>query len=114
MTRPHLAVACVVGILGLGLIGPASSQKSQQIQPTDLGAGQVIVAGKWRKAAPGPVDIPFGITFSEPPIVMLTPYWSNGVGFIDTVTRVDRDRFQVTSGNNADNYFVGWMAIGKR
>src|SRR3982751_4956950 len=104
MQRMSWALTGLVGILAIGHIVPALSQKSQQLQPSEVGAGQVIVAGKWRKAAPGSVDIPFGMTFSEPPIVMLTPYWSSGVGYIDTVTRVERDRFQVTSRNNADDY----------
>jgi hypothetical protein len=80
----------------------------------DLSDGQVVVAGKWRKAAAGVADIPFGHTFAEPPIVVISPLWVEPVAATETITKIEADKFQVVSANAAPNYFVSWIAIGKK
>src|SRR5271166_5195248 len=72
---------------------------------TELPGGQVIAAGKTLKAAVGTIEISFGMTFAEPPFVVVSPNWPNGmVGFIETITSVDRSNCQVESKNAANNY----------
>jgi hypothetical protein len=99
------------------ILATTSLAFAQQARPnaiTDLPGGQLMVAGIWLKAASGSVDIPFGTTFSDQPIVVVSPNYTSGVGSIETVTRVDKDKFQVTSANAASNFYVSWIAVGKK
>jgi hypothetical protein len=99
------------------MLATTSIAFAQQAHPnivTQMPDGQLIVAGKWLKPSQGPIDIPFMATFSEPPVVVVTSNWTAQVAYIDTVTRVDKDRFQVTSQNAANNYYVSWVAVGRK
>jgi hypothetical protein len=109
MKNASLLSACAILV---GLSTPAFSEETQRILST-LTDGTTIISGQWRKQAAGPIDIPFNHTFSSPPVVVVTSVWHAGVGSIETVTRVDSDRFQVNSGNAAADYFVNWIAMGK-
>ena len=82
---------------------------------SELPGGQAIAAGRILKAATGTIEIPFGMTFAEPPFVVVSSNWANGVvGSIETIQNVERDRFQVNSANAAQNYYVSWIATGKK
>lgn len=98
------------------LAGPGLASAQQQAAPivTELAGGQVIASGYALKSTTGAIDIPFGTTFADRPNVVVSPLWVAEVGGIETITRVNRDRFQVTSKNAANNYFVSWVAVGRR
>ncbi len=52
--------------------------------------------------------------FSGIPTVLLTSEWpSGGVGYVETLKSVSGSGFSVHSGNQADNYYVNWVAIGR-
>jgi hypothetical protein len=107
----------IIAIATSLVLATTSLSFAQEARPnavTDLPNGQTLVAGKWLKAAGGGVDIPFGMNFSEPPIVVVSPNWTAQVGYIDTITRVDKDKFQVTSANAAGNFYISWIAVGKK
>jgi len=75
----------------------------------------VMAFGKVLKAVAGPIEVNFGYTFKEPPLVFLTPEWpAGGVGYVETVMSVDTDKFRLSSNNAAGNYHVNWLAIGKK
>jgi hypothetical protein len=70
-----------------------------------------------RKAKAGALTVEFKRRFADPPVVILTPFWDgqgDGVGFIETLDHVSHGEFRLVSGNAADNYFVSWVAIGRR
>jgi hypothetical protein len=91
---------------------PAMAISTERI---DFGTpSRTIACGKTLKAVAGQIEINFGIAFAEPPLVFLTPEWTGPVGYIETVTGVDIDKFRVSSNNAAANYHVNWMAIGRR
>jgi hypothetical protein len=81
---------------------------------TKFGTPQKIMAfGSITKFAVGKLEIPFGVTFSQPPTVFLTPHWPNGqVGFIETIVSVDKVSCVISSQNAGPNYDVHWLAIG--
>jgi hypothetical protein len=82
---------------------------------TELPGGQVIAAGRTLKAAVGTIEISFGTTFAEPPFVVVSPNWPDGVvGSIETIKAVDRSNCQVNSQNAANNYHVSWVAVGRK
>jgi hypothetical protein len=69
------------------------------------------------KANDGGYEVKFKRAFAEPPAVLLTPYWEGqgaAVGFIETLDKVSRHGFKAISGNAAENYYVSWVAIGRR
>jgi len=93
----------------------ATLESTSHKTSSELPGGQVIAAGKILKAAGGIIEVPFGMTFAEPPFVVVSSNWPNGVvGSIETIHNVERDRFQVNSANAAQNYYVSWIATGKK
>ena len=99
------------------MFGLTASAFSQEIfrSETRLPDGTVLIYGKWKKPAIGPIDIPFNYSFKDVNsiVVVVSPNYRSGVGGIETISSVQSDRFQVTSGNAAPEYFVSWMATGK-
>ena len=80
----------------------------------DLPNNTRIASGLWNKNASGPIDIPFNTKFSEPPVVVISPNWPVRAGVEEeTISRVEKTFFQVTSKNAAGDYYVSWMAMGK-
>lgn len=62
-----------------------------------------------------PVNVVFNTPFSEPPVVILTPFWENSngaVGGIPTVTSITNTGCTIVSNNHATaDYFVNVLAI---
>jgi hypothetical protein len=73
--------------------------------------------GKVHKPNDGGYEVKFKREFAEPPTVLLTPYWEGQgaqVGNFETLDKVTHEGFKATSGNSAENYYVSWVAIGRR
>lgn len=81
---------------------------------TELSDGSIIAAGKWLKTSAGPVEIPFGVTFAASPFVVVSPNFVSPVGGVETIGKVDRDKFQVNSTNLAPGFFISWIAVGRK
>src|ERR1051325_2601338 len=58
---------------------------------------RVLVTGQVLKSAAGQIEVNFGYTFAEPPIVMLQPQFTGGVGSVETITFIDKDKFRLAS-----------------
>jgi hypothetical protein len=73
--------------------------------------------GIHHKPKEGEYTVRFEKGFSERPAVLLTPYWHDQgaeVGRIETLVHVDEKEFRGVSANAAENYFVMWLAIGRK
>ncbi len=99
------------------LVGLNTSALSQEISHSQvqLPDGSVLISGKWKKTGIGSVDIPFKYTFKDVNsiVVVVSPSYPSPVGGIETVSKVQADSFQVTSGNAAAEFVLNWMATGK-
>lgn len=98
-------------LLGICLLLVAESPVSSQ-QVLTLSDGKKIASGTLNKQGPV-ITIPFNTTFSATPIVVISPFYEGGgeVGHTETITEIDTDRFQVTGGNAAPNYYINWIAV---
>jgi hypothetical protein len=95
------------------LNSPTLAQEQGRVV-TELPDGSIIAAGKWSKTIAGPAEIPFGVTFASAPLVVVSPNFVSPVGGVETIGRIDRDKFQVNSTNLAPGFFINWIAIGKK
>lgn len=91
----------------------AVSAQNVETSKVTLPTGDVVASGKWTKAAPGSVDIPFNHIFAKPPIVVVTGNWRTGVNNPETIVDIKTDRFTVNSINAAPDFQVSWVAVGK-
>lgn len=81
---------------------------------TDRGLDPDVQVGSVNKTGGGMLRVYFPNSWSSPPLVFLSPWWNDqnaGVGYIETVSNVTADYFELVSGNAAPNYFVNWMAV---
>jgi len=91
----------------------ASEPFHQEARGDDLHVEWGIV----RKTENGALTVKFKNRFADPPAVLLTPFWEGQgeqVTNWETLDRVGRDEFRLVSNNAAENYFVSWVAIGRR
>jgi len=61
-----------------------------------------------------PVSVTFPAPFNQPPVVLVTPFWKGqgeAVPSIETVTSVTAKDCQISSANQASNYYVNILAI---
>lgn len=68
------------------------------------------------KTSTGPLNITFNSPFNENPVVIVTPYWTNGnqspVGHIETVVTISQTECSVTSSNFASTgYYINVLAL---
>jgi hypothetical protein len=78
--------------------------------------GLTLAVGSINKPGVGKLRVPFGVTFVEPPVVLLSAWWKDAgkhVGFVETLNQVSYDYFETVSGNAASTYFVNWLAVGR-
>ena len=84
----------------------------------DAHAGDIHVEwGFVHKPAGGEYAVKFRKQFAERPAVILTPMWhdqNSQVNYIETLVHVSEHEFKGISDNSAENYFVSWIAIGKK
>lgn len=85
---------------------------------SDLGMatanGKTVIAGIANKPAAGGLRVYFPKPFAAAPTVLLSSWWDDGnrpVGGVETLTKVTKDYFELTSINTAPNYYVNWMAV---
>jgi len=81
-----------------------------------FGRGEAIQFGCANKTEVS-LTVRFPTPFDEIPVVVVSPVWENarrGVGHAETIDSVTRESFTVFSSNAAGNYFVSWMAAGKK
>lgn len=63
------------------------------------------------------VRVYFSSPFAILPVVVVSPWWDkqpNGVGYIETITKITLNYFEIVSGNAGENYFVNWMAFSPK
>lgn len=71
-----------------------------------------IAAGTFTKNQPDTVTVPFPRPFTEIPVVVITPnYALNAIKYVDCVTSVTLESFQVTSPNHNPAYVINWIAV---
>jgi hypothetical protein len=81
------------------------------------GADLHVEWGIVKKTQDGALTVKFKNRFDDPPVVQLTSYWDGQgaeVGHVETLDHVNHGEFRLVSANQADNYFVSWVAIGRR
>lgn len=72
------------------------------------------MSGYFEKAKGGTLRISFAKPWDNPPVVFVTPWlFEQGkhASYIDTVTKVTPEYFEVTSGSQGGNTFVNWLAV---
>jgi hypothetical protein len=82
----------------------------------ELADSTVIIRGRLQRRAHGPIEIPFGHTFADPDgvVVTISPNSFVQAGFIETVIRIEADKFTVDSLNaHPTSYYLNWIAIGR-
>lgn len=84
----------------------------------DLGCGNVgnrsVQTGIVNKTNAGVMRVYFQKTFDTVPTVFLTPWLdtsAGGVGYVDTISTVEKEYFEYVSSNYGANFFVNWLAI---
>ena len=61
-----------------------------------------------------PISVTFPAPFKQPPVVLVTPFWKGqgeAVGSIETVTSVSSKDCNISSANQASNYYLNVLAI---
>lgn len=89
---------------------------SQEVSPQffKLSDGSIVAIGKSPKPSGGTLPISFGVTFAKPPVVVVTPNWVGQVGCIETIVKVTENTFSVNSCNAGTDYYVSWIAVGRK
>jgi hypothetical protein len=65
----------------------------------------------------GSLTVTFKNRFDDPPAVLLTPFWEGQgeqVTNWETLEKVTHGEFKLVSKNAGENYYVSWVAIGRR
>jgi hypothetical protein len=118
LARHHRERGMKRALLGLTILslltGPLRAQEISNAATT-LPDGSTLISGKWAKKVGGSTIILFHHRFTDVDSIgiILTPNHTGAVVFVETVTRVEADRFQITSDNSAPDYVVNWLAVGK-
>ena len=100
--------------------GKAATDYCVNYLAMDLGIGKTddgktVCSGIANKTGKGLLRVYFQQVFDVAPTVFVSPWWNDansGVGYIESVTKVERHYFEVYSRNAATNFFVTWFAIG--
>jgi hypothetical protein len=110
-------LAATAGVGALLAAATAEAQAVEQTHHEGKGPDLHFEFGLVNKPKEGALTVKFKARFADPPVVVLTPYWegqNSGVGFIETLDKVTHSEFTLVSGNAAENYFVSWLAIGRK
>jgi hypothetical protein len=73
--------------------------------------------GLVQKPKVGSLTVTFKNRFDDPPVVLLTPFWDgqgDQVTNWETLEKVTHGEFKLVSNNAGENYYVSWVAIGRR
>jgi hypothetical protein len=114
------ATAGVGALLAAAAPAQARANAAEALEPYHHEAEGSEVHVEWgivNKPKAGEYMVRFRKGFSERPAVLLTPlFYDDGrqVGAIETLIHVGEKEFRAVSDNAADNYFVSWLAIGKK
>ena len=113
-----LAATAGVGALLTAATAEASEDaKPESTHSESRGSDLHIEYGMIRKPNGGEYTVKFKREFSGPPTVLLTPYWhdqGSQVSYIETLVHVSHREFRGVSDNAAENYYVSWVAIGRK
>lgn len=107
-----VSVASLLGVFAYGQGG-----QNYVASPCDAtqwkAAGGFIMRGVALKKG-DVVEIPFGVTFKTPPVVVVSSFWlkNDDVGHAETITGVSTSGFRVTSQNKGPDFYISWIAIG--
>jgi hypothetical protein len=71
---------------------------------------QIIQHGTVVKNSPS-ITVYFSNPFPGTPTLEISPQWTGGVGYAETITDVSSNSFTLTSNNQASNYKVHWIGI---
>ena len=110
-----LATAASVG----GLLAAATSEAraADSFHHEGKGDDLHIEWGMAHKPKEGSITVSFKVRFADPPAVLLTPHWAGEgkeVAYVETLEKVTHSEFKLVSTNAAENYFVSWVAIGRK
>jgi hypothetical protein len=104
----------------------AAAAKAETMTPDDRpesyhheahGGDLHVEWGMVHKTSGGEYVVKFRKGFAERPAVVLTPLWhgqNSQVSYIETLVQVGEHEFKGISDNSAENYFVSWVAVGKK
>ncbi len=115
-----LAATAGIGALLAATTGEARANTTlaaESFHHEARGADLHVEWGIVNKPKEGSLTVKFKNRFDDPPVVQLTPFWDGQgaeVGHVETLEQVTHGEFKLVSGNAADNYFVSWVAIGRR
>jgi|HubBroStandDraft_4_1064222.scaffolds.fasta_scaffold401852_1 hypothetical protein len=111
---------------GVGALIAATAARAETTAPEDRpesyhheahGSDIHVEWGMVHKPAGGEYVVKFHKGFAERPAIVLTPLWhdqNSQVSYIETLVQVSEHEFKGISDNSAENYFVSWVAIGKK
>ena len=114
------AIGALAATAGVGALLLTATSKAKAVEPFHHEAGGSDVHIEWgivNKAKGGEYKVKFRKEFAELPTVQLTPWWhdqNSQVSYIETLVEVTHHEFRAISDNAAENYFVSWLAIGKK
>lgn len=89
----------------------AAADRGRVIGPNGILETGSVNKGQFR------VRVYFSSPFASLPVVVVSPWWDkqpNGVGYIETITKITLNYFEIVSGNSGENYFVNWMALSPK
>jgi hypothetical protein len=110
-------LAATAGVGALILAATAEARAVETFHHEGAGSDVHVEWGAVEKAKDGEYTVKFRKGFGELPTVLLTPWWHGDgreVSHVETIVSLSHNEFKATSGNFAENYFVSWLAIGKK
>jgi hypothetical protein len=114
------AITTLATAAGVGALVAATAQPARAADPfhsEGKGDDLHVEWGLAHKPKEGSLTITFKVRFADPPVVLLTPFWDGEgkeVGHFETLEKVTQTEFTLISGNFAENYYVSWLAIGRK
>jgi hypothetical protein len=94
----------------------AAPAVKQALYAAPLPDGLCMVAGITPKPRAGRLDIAFGVTFGQLPVITTSPLWTEAnmpVNVLDTIVALKENQFTIDSVNKGNSYAVNWIAIGR-
>jgi hypothetical protein len=110
-------LAATTGIGALLVAATAEARGAEGFHHEGRGDAVHVEWGIVNKPNVGALTVTFKNKFADPPVVLLTPYWDGQgaeVGHVETLEKVTHSEFKLVSDNAAENYYVSWVAIGRR
>jgi hypothetical protein len=110
-------MAAAAGVAGLIAASAREARAADAFHHEARGDDLHVEWGTAHKPKVGALTVTFKEKFADPPAVLLTPFWDGDgreVSHVETLEKVTHGEFKLVSDNAADNYYVSWVAIGRK